>query len=103
MNRRGVDMRVSVTISDDVNKLINEHAKAIGISKDKFISSIIDQWLDGGLDRQHNERGAGRKQVFGETHKVAMKFYKGQGMSYREIAKMYDCSVGTVCKLINEQ
>lgn len=96
-------MRVSVTLTDDVNKLISEHANSLGVSKDKLIGSIINQWLDSGLDKKHNERGAGRKQYFGETHKVAMKFYKSQGMSYRDIAKIYECSVGTVHKLINER
>ena len=101
-------MRVSVTLTDEVNKLITEHAKMQGISKDKLISGIVEGWIDtceksnGDLPK-HNERGAGRKKQYGEAHKLAMKAYMASGMSYREIAKIYDCSVGTVSKLINEQ
>lgn len=94
-------MRVSVTLTDDVNKLISEQAKAIGISKDKYIASIIDNHLCGSPVHVHNERGAGRKKEYGEAHKLAMQAYKANGMSYRDIAKIYDCSVGTVHKLIN--
>ena len=98
-------MRVSVTLTDDVNKLITEHAKNKGVSKDKLIAGIIDEWLIGGFDSnsKHNERGAGRKKQFGEAHKLAMKSYRSNGMSYREIAKIYDCSASIVHKLINEQ
>lgn len=98
-------MRVSVTLTDDVNKLITEHAKNKGVSKDKLIASIVDEWLSGGVSStsRHNERGAGRKKQFGDAHKLAMRAYRANGMSYREIAKIYDCSVGVVYKLINEQ
>lgn len=96
-------MRVSVTLSDDDNKLISEHAKENGMSKDRLISLIVNDWLNGSSNaKKHNERGAGRKKQYGEAHKLAMKSYKANGMSYRDIAKIYDCSVGTVCKLINE-
>ena len=97
-------MRVSVTLTDDVNKLITEQAKSRGISKDKLIGSIIDEWLSGSISTaKHNERNAGRKKQFGEAYKLAMKSYKANGMSYRQIAKIYNCSVATVYKLINEQ
>lgn len=98
-------MRVSVTLTDDVNKLITEHAKNKGVSKDKLIAGIIDEWLSGGVGStsRHNERGAGRKKQFGDAHKLAMRAHRANGMSYREIAKIYGCSAGIVHKLINEQ
>ena len=132
-------MRVSVTLTDDVNKLISKHAKSKGVSKDKFISTLVDDFLnDTDLPRDyykstcdiqlktikrlsdenkmlkeeldklrvhnsHNSRGAGRKKQFGDAYKLSMKSYKANGMSYREIAKIYNCSVATVHKLINEQ
>lgn len=101
-------MRVSVTLSDDTNKLITEHAKKHNISKDKLIGEIVEDWIkmcrnSNQTTKIHNARGAGRKKQYSEAHKLAMKSYKAGGMSYREIAKIYDCSVGTVCKLINEQ
>lgn len=128
-------MRVSVTLTDDVNKLISEHAKRSGVSKDKFISTLVDNFLnDTDLPRDyykstcniqlktikrlddenkrlkeelsklkvHNSRGAGRKKDYGDAHKLAMMSYRANGMSYREIAKIYNCSVATVYKLINE-
>lgn len=91
-------MRVSVTLSDDVNKLISEQAKVQGVSKDRYIGLIIDEYLN----PKHNARGAGRPKEFGDAHALAMKAYRLEGMSYREIAKIYGCSVGIVHKLINE-
>lgn len=101
-------MRVSVTLSDEDNALITNVAKEYGISKDKLIGEVVTDWLDMHRNKRikpnvHNERGAGRKKQYGEAHKLAMKAYKANGMSYREIAKIYDCSVGTVSRLINEQ
>ena len=44
----------------------------------------------------------GRKNKF-EAHDIeSMKFYRFQGESYREIAKIFKCSTGLVHNLINE-
>ena len=48
-----------------------------------------------------NERGAGRKERFATYEKETMKMYRIQGKSIREIADMYNCSVGLVHKIIN--
>ena len=53
----------------------------------------------------HNERGAGRKTRFKEDQeqkKAEIKMYRLQGKTIKEIAQMYNCSVGLVHKLINE-
>ena len=50
-----------------------------------------------------NERGAGRKERFTIHEKETMKMYRIQGKSIREIADMYNCSVGLIHKIINEQ
>lgn len=50
-----------------------------------------------------NERGAGRKERFTIHEKETMKMYRIQGKSIREIANMYNCSVGLIHKIINEQ
>lgn len=50
-----------------------------------------------------NERGAGRKERFKIHEKETMKMYRIQGKSIREIANMYNCSVGLIHKIINEQ
>lgn len=52
--------------------------------------------------KAHNERGAGRKKRFSVQEKEMMKMYRIQGKTIKEIAEMYQCSVGLVHKLINE-
>lgn len=95
-------MRVSVTLSDDVNKLINERSKIEGLSKDKFIGSIIDMYLSGELVKVPNERGAGRKSKFSDDVICDIKSMRSEGCSIRQIAKTFDCSVGLVHKIIDE-
>lgn len=100
-------MRVSVTLSDEDNALIAKVAKEYGISKDRLIGEVVTDWLDihrsGKLKpRKHNERGAGRKQQYGDSHKLAMQAYRANGMSLREIAKIYGCSATTVKRLLED-
>lgn len=53
--------------------------------------------------KQHNERGAGRKNKFTEEQIKQIQAAREQGKSIRAIAKEFGCSVGLVHKLINEQ
>lgn len=53
--------------------------------------------------RVHNERRAGRKRKFDDEQIEQIKKMYSDGYSMREISKKLDCSVGLVCKLINEQ
>lgn len=55
------------------------------------------------VNKLKNERGAGRKEKFTIHEKETMKMYRIQGKSIREIADMYNCSVGLIHKIINEQ
>ena len=129
-------MRVSVTLTDDVHKIISEQAKLKGMSKDKFIASIVEAYLCGQcnderiqelinekraienrlseqcrevgrltalLEHKHNERGAGRKSKMTTWQIESIKAKRQQGLSIREIAKEFDCSVGLIHKIINEQ
>lgn len=91
-------MRVSVTITDDMNEYFKSLAEQRGISKDKVMGEI----LAGAINPVHNERGAGRKARFSEVEIYEMKDYKDQGYTYGQIAKIFKCSVGLVHKLINE-
>ena len=50
----------------------------------------------------HNERGAGRKSRFSEEEKEKMKMYRSEGKTIKEIAEIYNCSVGLIHKIINE-
>lgn len=52
--------------------------------------------------KSHNERGAGRKNRFTDSEKENMKMYRIQGNSYKSLGEMFNCSVGTVHKIINE-
>ena len=51
----------------------------------------------------HNERGAGRKERFSEQEKEMIKIYRLQRRTIKEIAKLYNCSVGLIHKIINEK
>lgn len=50
----------------------------------------------------HNERGAGRKSRFSEEEKEKMKMYRSEGKTIKEIAEIYNCSVGLIHKIVNE-
>lgn len=62
----------------------------------------LKKQLDGSVQKIKNERGAGRKPKFNDTEIQSIKMYKLQGKSYRAIAEIFNCSVGTIHKLINE-
>lgn len=112
---RGDYVRVTFTLPNELNNMIEDEAKRLNFTKSGYICHIITNHMDmlnTGLcqysercisTERHNARGAGRKQEFGEAHKLAMKAHRSNGLSYRDIAKIYECSVGTVYKLINEQ
>lgn len=67
------------------------------IEHDKKVQKLINE------NKPKNERGAGRKEKFTEQEKETIRMYRLQGKSMREIAKIYECSVGLIHKLINEQ
>lgn len=50
----------------------------------------------------HNERGAGRNKKFTDKEVTEIKNYRADGKTIREIAQLYQCSIGLVHKLINE-
>ena len=54
------------------------------------------------IEKQHNERGAGRKTRFTDQEKETVKMYRLQGKTIKELAEMFCCSVGLIHKLINE-
>lgn len=53
-------------------------------------------------NKPKNERGAGRKERFSDQDKELIKMYRIQGKTIKELAEMYECSVGLIHKLINE-
>lgn len=53
--------------------------------------------------RIHNERGAGRKSKFTDQEKESIRMYRLQGKTIKEIAEMFNCSIGLIHKLIHEK
>ncbi|MEX0053021.1 Hin recombinase [Clostridium butyricum] len=51
---------------------------------------------------KHNERGAGRKNRFTDEHIIEIKQYRADGKTIKQIAEIFNCSVGLIHKLINE-
>lgn len=81
------------SLNGKVQNLINE-------IKGKDNSSNIQELI---IEKQHNERGAGRKTRFTDQEKETVKMYRLQGKTIKELAEMFCCSVGLIHKLINEQ
>lgn len=80
------------SLNDKVQNLINE-------IKGKDNSPNIQELT---FEKQHNERGAGRKIRFTDQEKETIKMYRLQGKTIKELAEMFCCSVGLIHKLINE-
>lgn len=53
--------------------------------------------------KKHNERGAGRKAKLTEAEISMIQMYRLQGKKLKEIADMFQCSVGLIHKLINKK
>lgn len=49
----------------------------------------------------HNERGAGRKSRFTDEQIKEIKQYRTSGKTIKEIAELFNCSVGLIHKIIN--
>lgn len=54
-------------------------------------------------EHKHNERGAGRKNKFTEQQIETIRMYRMQNKTIKEIAEMFECSVGLIHKIINEK
>lgn len=68
-------------------------------SKNKSLNERVQKLIN---EKVHNERGAGRKTRFTDQEKEAVKMYRLQGKTIKELAEMFCCSVGLIHKLINE-
>lgn len=63
---------------------------------------IVDLCAEKDVHKIKNERNAGRKHKFSDSEVTSIQMMKLRGMSYRAIAKEFNCSVGLVHKLLNE-
>lgn len=69
--------------------------------KNKSLSDTVQHNLKIHNLKPHNERGAGRKARFTDMQIEEIKEYRAEGKTIKEIAEMYECSVGLIHKLIN--
>ncbi|MBZ0314756.1 Hin recombinase [Clostridium butyricum] len=70
--------------------------------KNKSLSDTVQHNLEIHNLKLHNERGAGRKARFTDMQIIEIKQYRAEGKTIKEIAEMYECSVGLIHKLISE-
>lgn len=98
--KKGQKERTKTTIEqlqnkiEELHKLINE--------KNKKILELEEQLLKG-VTEEHNTRGAGRKERLSDMEKESIKMYRLQGKTIKEIAELYNCSVGLIHKTINQK
>lgn len=101
-------LRVEVERLKEENKDLVEHNQPYWDIEQRAWEKVLEEneelkrQLEGSVQKIKNERGAGRKQKFTNAEIQTIKMYRLQGKSYRAIAKMFDCSVGLVHKIINE-
>ena len=82
------------------NKRLNERVQnLINELENRNNSNDVHELI---VEKQHNERGAGRKTRFTDQEKETVKMYRLQGKTIKELAEMFCCSVGLIHKLINE-
>ena len=91
-NNRNKVQEVSDTYKKEIHKLKNE------IIELKEMLNLKNKEA-----KVHNVRGAGRKSRFSNEEKLTIKSLREDGKTIKEIAAIYECSVGLVHKLINEK
>ena len=69
----------------------------------KWLNEEVQKLKNENKARIHNERGAGRKSKFTDQEKESIRMYRLQGKTIKEIAEMFNCSIGLIHKLIHEK
>lgn len=93
-------------LESDVDKYREDylyyHGEWAKLADEKFKSTIED--LDGIKKNsfRHNARGAGRRAKFTDAQVDEIKKLREDGSTIKEIASRFECSVGLIHKLINE-
>lgn len=92
-------------LKDKIESLEEELELYKGISEieKKEKDEYQKKYLDIKNNKVKNERGAGRKNKFDKAQVEEIRRLRGQGESIRSIAARFDCSVGLIHKIINEQ
>jgi predicted nucleic acid-binding Zn-ribbon protein len=100
MNKRVELLENKNELLESKNKSLNERVQnLINELESKKNNNDIHKLI---IEKQHNERGAGRKTRFTDQEKETVKMYRLQGKTIKELAEMFCCSVGLIHKLINE-
>ena len=89
-NNRNKVNEVSDRSKKEIHKLKNEIIKLKEMLNLKNTEATI-----------HNVRGAGRKSRFSNEEKLTIKSLREDGKTIKEIAAIYNCSVGLVYKVLN--
>ena len=67
----------------------------------KRLETMLTELTD--VNNKRLNRGGGRPSRFTEQEKEAIKMYRLQGQTMREIAEFFNCSVGLIHKVVNEK
>ena len=81
-------------------KRLNDYVQKLKSENEKLKKMIVDCAK---YTERLSNRGAGRKKKFDDQEREMIRMYRIQGMTIREIADRFECSVGIVHKIINEK
>lgn len=88
---------------EEYNKLLKELetykcvVQALQFENDKIIKE--NKELKEKLNKKYN---AGRKKKLTDMEIESIRMYRLQGISMRELAKMFNCSPATICHIVKE-
>lgn len=106
MKKQIKDLKLKLKVSEDSK----EHNRKMYESELKKNDEIIKEFQKlknenerlkkNSISKRHNERGAGRKTRFTNTEIETIKMYRLQNKTIKEIAEIFDCSVGLIHKIV---
>jgi DNA-directed RNA polymerase specialized sigma24 family protein len=100
MNKRVELLENKNELLESKNKSLNERVQnLINELESKKNNNDIHELI---VEKQHNERGAGRKTRFTDQEKATIQMYRLQDKTIQELADMFCCSIGLIHKIINE-
>lgn len=89
-----------VKADEEVKKVKKEHQELFEAYK-KDLERVKDEYKKGNV-KKHNERGAGRKREITDQERTEIKKHRACGKTIKEIAALFNRSVGIIHKIVNE-
>lgn len=98
----------------EVSEMREQQNAASGINQTEYLqlkqenemlkseNYILKQKVKRLEEKNHNSRGAGRKNKLLPDQIEEIKAQRQQGVSYRALAAQYGCSAGTICNVCSE-